>query len=62
MQVNLAFKQITADISMHESGEHAALFFNSNTRMLTAAVFLGIEKDYDATWHSGLLYTRKYSE
>jgi hypothetical protein len=35
--------------------DHVTLNFNNN--MLTAAVFLDTEKDFDTTWHSGLLYT-----
>jgi hypothetical protein len=34
--------------------EHVTLNFNNN--MSTAAVFLDIEKAFDTTWHSGLLY------
>jgi hypothetical protein len=30
--------------------------FNFNNKMSTAAVFLGTEKAFDTTWHSGLLY------
>jgi hypothetical protein len=30
--------------------------FNFNNKMFTAAVFLDIEKAFDTTWHSGLLY------
>jgi hypothetical protein len=33
---------------------HITLNFNSNTS--TAAVFLDIEKAFDTTWHSSLLY------
>jgi hypothetical protein len=40
--------------------DHITPHFNNN--MLTAAVFLDIEKTFDKTWHSGLLYTRKLSE
>jgi hypothetical protein len=29
---------------------------NVNNNMSTAAVFLDIEKAFDKTWHSGLLY------
>jgi hypothetical protein len=28
-----------------------------NNKMSTAALFLDIEKAFDTTWHSGLLYT-----
>jgi hypothetical protein len=34
--------------------DHVTLNFNNN--MSTAAVFLGIEKAFDTTWHPGLLY------
>jgi hypothetical protein len=34
--------------------DHMTLNFNN--RMSTAAVFLDIEKAFDTTWHSGLLY------
>jgi hypothetical protein len=34
--------------------DHVTLNFYNN--MSTAAVFLGIEKAFDTTWHSGLLY------
>jgi hypothetical protein len=34
--------------------DHVTLNFNNN--MSTAAVFLDIEKTFDTTWHSGLLY------
>jgi retron-type reverse transcriptase len=34
--------------------DHVTLNFNNN--MSTAAVFLDIEKAFDTTWHSGLLY------
>jgi hypothetical protein len=34
--------------------DHVTLNFNS--KMSTAAVFLDIEKAFDTTWHSGLLY------
>jgi hypothetical protein len=34
--------------------DHVALNFNNN--MSTADVFLNVEKAYDTTWHSGLLY------
>jgi hypothetical protein len=34
--------------------DHITLTFNNN--MSTAAVFLDIEKAFDTTWHSGLLY------
>jgi hypothetical protein len=30
--------------------------FNLNNNMSTAAVFLDIEKAFDATWHLGFLY------
>jgi hypothetical protein len=33
--------------------DHVALNFNN---MSTAAVFLDIEKAFDTTWHTGLLY------
>jgi hypothetical protein len=33
--------------------DHVSLYFNNN--MSTAAVFLVIEKDFDTTWHPGLL-------
>jgi hypothetical protein len=34
--------------------DHATLIFNN--KMCTAAVFLDIEKAFDTTWHTGLLY------
>jgi hypothetical protein len=34
--------------------DHVTLNFNNN--MSTAAVFLDIEKTFDTTWHSNLLY------
>jgi hypothetical protein len=34
--------------------DHVTLNFNNN--MSTAAVFLDIEKAFDTTWHTGLLY------
>jgi RecA-family ATPase len=34
--------------------DHVILNFNNN--MSTAAVFLDIEKDFDTTWHTDLLY------
>jgi hypothetical protein len=34
--------------------DHVTLNFNN--KMSTAAVFLDIEKAFDTTWHSGLLY------
>jgi hypothetical protein len=34
--------------------DHVTLNFNNN--MATAAVFVDIEKAFDTTWHSGLLY------
>jgi hypothetical protein len=34
--------------------DHITLNFNN--KMSTAAVFLYIEKAFDTTWHSGLLY------
>jgi retron-type reverse transcriptase len=34
--------------------DHVALNFNNNVS--TAAVFLDIEKAFDTTWHTGLLY------
>jgi hypothetical protein len=34
--------------------DHVSLNFNNN--ISTAAVFLDIEKAFDTTWHSGLLY------
>jgi hypothetical protein len=34
--------------------DHVTLNFNNT--MSTAAVFLDIEKSFDTTWHSGLLY------
>jgi hypothetical protein len=34
--------------------DHVTLNFNN--KMSTAAVFLDIEKAFDATWHHGLLY------
>jgi hypothetical protein len=34
--------------------DHVTLNFNN--KMFTAAVFLDIEKAFDTTWHSGLLY------
>jgi hypothetical protein len=34
--------------------DHITLNFNN--KMSTAAVFLDIEKAFDTTWHSGLLY------
>jgi hypothetical protein len=36
-----------------ELTEHATLIFNNN--MYTGAVFLDIEKGFDAAWYSGLL-------
>jgi hypothetical protein len=33
---------------------HVALYFNNS--MSTTVVFLDIEKAFDPTWHSGLLY------
>jgi hypothetical protein len=30
--------------------------FNFNNKMSTAAVFLDIEKAFDTTWHTGLIY------
>jgi hypothetical protein len=35
---------------------------NLNNNMSTAAVFLNIEKVFDTTWHSGLLYKLSESE
>jgi retron-type reverse transcriptase len=32
------------------------LTLNLNNKISTAAVFFDIEKDFDTTWHSGLLY------
>jgi retron-type reverse transcriptase len=40
---------------MHEVTDVITLNFNKN--MSTAAVFLDIEKAFDTTWHTGLLYT-----
>jgi hypothetical protein len=40
--------------------DYATLNFNNN--MLTAAVFLDIEKAFDIIWHSGLLYKLSESE
>jgi hypothetical protein len=34
--------------------DHVTL--NSNNNMSTASVFVGIEKAFNTTWHSGLLY------
>jgi hypothetical protein len=34
--------------------DHVTLNFNN--KMSTAAVFLDIEKAFDTTWHTGLLY------
>jgi hypothetical protein len=39
---------------MYEASGPRDLNFNNN--MTTAAVFLNIEKAFDTTWHSGLLY------
>jgi hypothetical protein len=38
----------------YEAGDHVTINFNSDMSM--AAVFLDIEKAFDTTWHSGLLY------
>jgi hypothetical protein len=43
---------------MYEAGDHITLNFNNN--MSTAAMFFDIEKAFDTTWHSSLLY--KFSE
>jgi hypothetical protein len=40
--------------------DYVTLNFNNN--MLTAAVFLDIEKAFDTIWHSGLLYKLSESE
>jgi hypothetical protein len=42
---------------MHDSGEHPALRFNTNTRVSTAALFWDIEEGFNATPQSGLPYT-----
>jgi hypothetical protein len=39
---------------MYEANDHVTLNFNN--KLSVATVFLDIEKAYDTTWHSGLLY------